>query len=288
MYHVNLEGKVAVCNAKVSDCPFGVNRHFATSEEASTFSQSELVENFGLIAQESEALALSHQEFQSRVMLEPTDTLNQWEQDITDALVDLKSLKMLTAKSRLRIIADARKGINKTEVDLTERENRERKITEERNRLENLSLKLSQQEIIEIPKSCERYMSNHKWSRVNTKAYRGESREPQAKNGGLAIYGQGIYSSTKTAYAKKFGTVREVSHEELPANPIKFENALDFSQFEYELAEANGFGTDKSTMLSHINIDEVIWKMGYDGVVVNRGEIIVNFDTLENRKRYAK
>ena len=106
-------------------------------------------------------------------------------------------------------------------------------------------------------------------------AYRGES---TSSGSNMALYGQGIYSTTNKAYAKKFGTVRWVDTNELPSNPLRFRTGLWFNQFEHDLRKkygdvwfsANGFA------------EGVIRKMGFDGVTIGTGKdmIIVKYTDI--------
>ena len=48
--------------------------------------------------------------------------------------------------------------------------------------------------------------------------YRGEmNKESRDYNTGTAMYGQGRYSTTNKKYASKYGEVRTVGYEEMPA-----------------------------------------------------------------------
>lgn len=113
------------------------------------------------------------------------------------------------------------------------------------------------------------------FNRSKCKAFRGES---SSSGGNMAQFGRGIYSTTSRAYAKKFGTVREVDTNELPFNPLRFRTGLWFNQFEHDLRQkygdvwfsANGFA------------EGVIRKMGFDGVTIGTGKdmIIVKYTDI--------
>lgn len=71
---------------------------------------------------------------------------------------------------------------------------------------------------------------NRQFRRSNITAYRGESSDSGT---GMAVYGRGIYSSQRKATARKYGTVRVVSYEELPYRPFRVK-----SEVAYELLES--------------------------------------------------
>lgn len=71
---------------------------------------------------------------------------------------------------------------------------------------------------------------NRQFRRANITAYRGES---YSSGTGMANYGRGIYSSQRKATARKYGTVRVVSYEELPYKPFRVK-----SEVSYELLDS--------------------------------------------------
>lgn len=121
-----------------------------------------------------------------------------------------------------------------------------------------------------------------KYTKPKGNVYRGES---ENTGSGLAMFGQGTYSTTNKTYAKKFGNVREVNQEELPNNPLQFSNELEFKQFEYEFAKE--LGIDKRDIPTYIGeVDEYIQKIGYDGLTIGSGKdkIFVKFYPKKENK----
>jgi len=110
--------------------------------------------------------------------------------------------------------------------------------------------------------------------------YRGEqSREKRDHNTGTAMYGQGRYSTTNKKYASKYGEVRTVDYDEMPAKPLSFKNATSFEMFEQELAKEHNI--DKSYMYRNQDLSVIIKKMGYDGITIGPKSdmVIVSYET---------
>ena len=142
-------------------------------------------------------------------------------------------------------------------------------------------------EFLTIPKNIERLRSNylykeHYFSRQDMykSTYRGEqSKENRDHNTGTAMYGQGRYSTTNRKYASKFGGVRTVDYEEMPAKPLSFKNATSFEMFEQELAREHNI--DKRHMYRNQDLSVIIKKMGYDGITIGPKSdmVIVSYET---------
>ena len=110
--------------------------------------------------------------------------------------------------------------------------------------------------------------------------YRGEmSKENRDHNTGTAMYGQGRYSTTSRKYASKYGEVRTVDYEEMPAKALSFKNVTAFEMFEQELAREHNI--DKKHMYRNQDLSEIIKKMGYDGITIGPKSdmIIVSYET---------
>lgn len=167
------------------------------------------------------------------------------------------------------------------EMELEKKANDERlrKIEEEDKKSKELAIELSKKEELPMPKGSDYVYYDKPFSRIKTNAYRGEFKENKGtgSNTGTAMYGQGIYTTTNKAYAKKFGEVREVTIDELPVVPLRFNNQNDFNQFEYILSESLGIKKTDLHLVGDIN--EIICKLGYDGATIGSGKdmIIVKY-----------
>lgn len=112
-FHINNEGNIAKCNAKVRPCPFGgSNRHFSTIEEAKDVRNKEYEEQFDIIyfihsndvKTEEEA-----EEFVERIRedVHSRAAINNWREDkcglkdFTDS-IDLHYVLYATNQSRLQ------------------------------------------------------------------------------------------------------------------------------------------------------------------------------------------
>lgn len=297
MFHVNNDGKVGKCKAKsVDNCPFGAERHFSTQNEGLKFAEEENLSKYGALhnsINDKEILAaMDSSEFQQYIMtlsideLEDLDDINN--NMIEDVKAGDKSIPMLKLRSRTRMIKGAKVGDNVSEIAIKQEIRREANNKKKEELLQKVSVEFLSKDKLEFPKSAEYLLDNYKYNRVNVSAYRGisnQTNDVNSVNGNMALYGQGIYTSSDRKIARMYGDVHNVDSSELPYNPLKFKTELDFNQFEYELAKSNGF-EDKRDMSRLMDIDEAIWRMGYDGVIINRGDIIVNFDTERNKKQY--
>lgn len=107
---------------------------------------------------------------------------------------------------------------------------------------------------------------NRKFRRANITAYRGES---SASGTGMAVYGRGIYSSQRKSTARKYGTVRVVSYEELPYNPFRVK-----SEVSYELLSSvfRNYCLSKGVSLDdfykHEGLVSYLKYKGYDGLTI--------------------
>ena len=97
-------------------------------------------------------------------------------------------------------------------------------------------------------------------------AYRGEHTSHSDSNTGTAFYGLGRYTTTNKKYANKFGTVRQAENNELPNNPIQFENEQSFQLWTQNLAKT--YNTDINHVYNHADIGTIVKKMGYDGLTL--------------------
>ena len=137
--------------------------------------------------------------------------------------------------------------------------------------------RLKERQLEEGKKEKENYFSRQA---MYKSTYRGEqSRENRDHNTGTAMYGQGRYSTTNRKYASKFGEVRTVDYEEMPAKPLSFKNATAFEMFEQELAKEHNI--DKRYMYRNQDLSVIIKKMGYDGITIGPKSdmVIVSYET---------
>lgn len=156
----------------------------------------------------------------------------------------------------------------------------------EKEMAENLK-EFEKKEFLSIPKSIENLRSNYLFKEnyfsrqaMYKSTYRGEqSREKRDHNTGIAMYGQGRYSTTNKKYASKYGEVRTVDYDEMPAKPLSFKNATSFEMFEQELAKEHNI--DKSYMYRNQDLSVIIKKMGYDGITIGPKSdmVIVSYET---------
>ena len=108
--------------------------------------------------------------------------------------------------------------------------------------------------------------------------YRGEKDKNKKNNGGMSLYGRGIYSTTNKNYAEKFGEVRIIKDEELPSKPLSLKSANSFNQMEYLICQE--YNIRKEHLYNdEFNIEDLVKKMGYDGVTIGEDDnmIIVKY-----------
>lgn len=183
---------------------------------------------------------------------------------------------------------------NKQEQKRIDRENHIKsikdKIEKENKESKEKAKEFSRFEKLEIPKSILKLKSNYLYNdnyfnrvKMNDKGvYRGENEEGSTNNTGTAKYGLGRYTTTNKKYAAKFGKVRKVNLDELPSNPLSFKNELAFQMFEQELAKE--YGMKVIHMNRYNQVDEIIQKMGYNGLTIGPKEdmVIVSYWTPKN------
>lgn len=180
---------------------------------------------------------------------------------------------------RIEYALEGRDFDKEQELERKAREDSLRRIKEFDEKSKELAIKLSKEQELPMPKGANYMYYDKPFSRAKTKAYRGEFKEKlgTGSNTGTAMYGQGIYTTTNKAYAKKFGEVREVTIDELPAVPLRFNNQNDFNQFEYILSESLGIKKTDLHLVGEIN--DIICRLGYDGATIGTGKdmIIVKY-----------
>lgn len=262
-YHVSSKGSLTVCKAQPGKCPLG-GKHFDNETEG----------------------------------MEYLDNLNNKE----SLIEKLKNAPTPGTRIRLRkeirllnqalgLEQDADIPVSQPSKEELERQKRikEREIEEakkEKELAENLKV-FEAKEFLEIPKNIERLRSNYLYKEryfsrqdMYKSTYRGEqSKENRDHNTGTAMYGQGRYSTTNRKYASKFGEVRIIDYEEMPAKPLSFKNATAFEMFEQELAREHNI--DKRHMYRNQDLSVIIKKMGYDGITIGHKSdmIIVSYET---------
>lgn len=286
-YHINRNGKIVRCNAKKRPCPLGTN--FSSVEEANVFLEknnlqdnkpteiSEITnknENSKDLEKENKQLTSSQLANKSR-----EDLLIQLNEE-QEKIKDLKGIKRIKALKNLRRVEYALEGRN-YDAEIEE----ERKIREESiKKAEKLAMqskvnaeKIAKKESIPLPESITQYIVNKPWTRTKVSAFRGEQTKNAKTNTGLAMYGQGRYTTTDKSYAKKYGVVREASLEELPTLPLRLRTVGAFELLEQEVAKEHEIS--KADLYLNMDISDMIKKMGYDGLTLGTGKdmIIVKY-----------
>jgi hypothetical protein len=262
-YHVSSKGSLTVCKAQPGKCPLG-GKHFENEADGMEYldnlnNKESLIEKFKNAPTPGTRISL-----RKEIRL-----LNQalcLEQD-ADIPAPQPSKEELERQKRIK-----------------EREIEEAK--KEKEMAENLKL-FEAKETLSIPKSIEKLRSNylfkeHYFSRQDMykSTYRGEmSKESRDHNTGTAMYGQGRYSTTNKKYASKYGEVRTVDYEEMPAKALSFKNVTSFEMFEQELAKEHNI--DKRHMYRNQDLSVIIKKLGYDGITIGPKSdmIIVSYET---------
>lgn len=264
-YHINKNGKVVRCKAKKRPCPMGQSfeNQLAAQDYVSKLENNKV--EFPEIA--SETITKKEELLRKKGQLEKE-------------LETIKGIKRIKLNKEIEKINYALEGRDYEKEKELERNEREKRI-EERKLKDLESIKnseiLANKETIELPKSIEQYVSNKPWSRVNVDAYRGEQVTGSQTNTGLAMYGQGRYTTTDRSYAKKYGTVRKADLDELPVVPLRLKSIDSFQLLEQAVARENGI--QYRDLYKHMDVSDMITKMGYDGLTMGSGKdmIIVKY-----------
>ena len=262
-YHVSSKGSLTVCKAQPGKCPLG-GKHFENETEGTEYldnlnNKESLIEKFKNAPTPGTRIRLR------------------------------KEIRLLNRELGLEEDADIPVSqLSKEEIERQKRI-KEKEIEEarkEKESIENLKV-FEEKEFLTIPKSIENLRSNYLFKEnyfsrqaMYKSTYRGEqSRENRDHNTGTAMYGQGRYSTTNRKYASKFGEVRTVDYEEMPAKPLSFKNATAFEMFEQELAKEHNI--DKRYMYRNKDLSVIIKKMGYDGITIGPKSdmVIVSYET---------
>ena len=262
-YHVSSKGSLTVCKAQPGKCPLGGN-HFENEADGIEYldnrnNKESLIERFKNAPTPGTRIRL-------RKEIRLLNKALGLEED-ADIPVPQLSKESLERQRRIK----------EKEIEETKKE---KEIADNLKEFEN-------KEFLTIPKNIERLRSNylykeHYFSRQDMykSTYRGEqSKENRDHNTGTAMYGQGRYSTTNRKYASKFGGVRTVDYEEMPAKPLSFKNATSFEMFEQELAREHNI--DKRHMYRNQDLSVIIKKMGYDGITIGPKSdmVIVSYET---------
>lgn len=258
-YHVSSKDSLTVCKAQPGKCPLG-GRHFQDEQQG----------------------------------MEYLDNLNNKE----SLIEKLKNAPTPGTRIRLRkeirllnqalgLEEDADIPAPQQSKESLERQIKEREIEEAKKEMAENLKEFENKEFLSIPKNIERLRSNylykeHYFSRQDMykSTYRGEqSKENRDHNTGTAMYGQGRYSTTNRKYASKYGEVRTVDYEEMPAKALSFKNVTSFELFEQELAKEHNI--DKRQMYRNQDLSVIIKKMGYDGITIGPKSdmVIVSYET---------
>lgn len=271
-YHINKKGVPAICRAKSGNCPLGDdNEHFSTPEEAQIYIDKENERKHGILPGINNGPEESNDK-QTQLLAKKNELINSIE--------GLKGLNKIRAKKELRRIEYALEGRDYDEEMRLEEEIRQARIDEQNKKdLESKANAemLANKETLELPKSIEQHIVNGTWSRNKVSAYRGEQNDRAEVNTGLAIYGQGRYTTTDRSYAKKFGNVRKAELDELPVLPLRLKTIGGFQLLEQEVARNHNI--NYRDLYTKMDVSDMIVKMGYDGLTLGTGKdmIIVKY-----------
>lgn len=275
-YHINKKGIPSICNAKDGNCPLGSeNLHFNNLQDAQIYADNENKKQYGLTPE----LGLTPG-------LNPTeDNMNDLiikRNELAKSIEHLKGVNKIRAKKELKRIEYSIQGRDYDEEMRLQSETKKALIAEQEKRdLESKanSEKLANKDTLELPESIKQYVTKGQWSRSKILAYRGEQKTGNKTNTGLAIYGQGRYTTTDKSYAKKFGTVRNAELEELPANPLRLKTTEGFQLMEQIVAEEHN--VNYKDLYNNMDVNDMIMKMGYDGLTIGTGKdmIIVKYSS---------
>lgn len=262
-YHISSKGNLTVCKAQQGKCPLG-GKHFENEADGMEYldninNKESLIEKFKKAPTPG-----------SRIRLR-------------------KEIRLLNKALGLEENADIPTPQPSKEESERQKRIKERELEEakkEKEMAENLKI-FESKEYLELPKNIEKLRRNYLlkenyFSRqeMYKSVYRGEqSKENRDHNTGTAMYGQGRYSTTNKKYASKFGKVRTVDYEEMPAKALSFKNVTSFEMFEQSLAEEHNI--DKRHMYRNQDLSVIIKKMGYDGITIGpkKDMIIVSYET---------
>ena len=239
-YHISLKGILTICKAKMGKCPLG-GKHFENETDGMEYLDN-LNNKENLIEQLKNASTPG-----SRIRLR-------------------KEIRLLNKALGLEENADI-----PTPQPSKEELERQKRI-KERELEEAKKEKLRRNYLLK-----ENYFSRQE---MYKSVYRGEqNKDNRDHNTGTAMYGQGRYSTTNKKYASRFGKVRTVDYEEMPAKPLSFKNVTAFEMFEQALAEEHNI--DKRHMYRNQDLSIIIKKMGYDGITIGpkKDMIIVSYET---------
>lgn len=256
-YHISKNGIPQICKAQEGKCPLGT-KHFDNLEEASIHADS---------------------------LNEKTELISRFKNAKTPGQ-RLKTRKLIWNLNE-KLGLEKNNGIPETKKYLPNLDKiKEIKKSEEEKTLKNIK-NFEDLEYIKMPENIQKNYSNYLYkekyfSRQNMykSVYRGEMGATNKDyNTGTAMYGQGRYTTTNKKYASKFGKVRTVEYEEMPAIPLSFKNVTSFEMFEQELAKEHGIR--KNDLYRNHDLSTIIKKMGYDGITIGPKSdmIIVSYET---------
>lgn len=262
-YHISNKGTLTPCKAQSGKCPLG-GKHFENEADGMEYLDN-LNNKESLIEKLKNAPTPG-----TRIRLR-------------------KEIRLLNQALGLNEDADIPTPQPSKESLERQKRIKERELEEakkEKEMAENLK-EFENKESLSIPKNIEQLRSNylykeHYFSRQDMykSTYRGEqSKENRDHNTGTAMYGQGRYSTTNRKYASKYGEIRTVDYEEMPAKALSFKDVPSFEMFEQELAREHNI--DKRHMYRNQDLSIIIKKMGYDSITISPklDMIIVSYET---------
>jgi len=102
------------------------------------------------------------------------------------------------------------------------------------------------------------------------KIYRGVNDE---EGGGMASYGQGLYTTTSRKEASQYGNVIEMSESDLPANPLRFDSVNDYQIWETGVMKK--LGIDKRELYKkYPDVSNLVREIdpALDGIQIGKGK----------------
>ena len=268
-YHIKKDGTPGICRAK-ENCPLGgTNEHFESKESAQEYADNKNKSEHGILPGLDNSVSDEQKE-----LIEKRDNLMK-------SIETLKGISLLKARKELKRVEYALDG--KDYDNELEQKKKERERLLEEHEKKDLESKrnaeiLANKETLELPKSIQQYVvTRGNWNKSNISAYRGEQALKERTNTGIAMYGQGRYTTTDKSYAKKYGTVRDVEIDELPDNPLRLKTTSSFELLEQEVAKENN--VNYRDLYTKMDVSDLIKKMGYDGLTLGAGKdmIIVKY-----------
>lgn len=217
--------------------------------------------------------------YQDWVMTLTPEALAQERQRLTQSLVQSSGPARRRHRRHLVYVEAACNGVNYKEAQQA----RIKTLQKKRDLMDRRAKRLAQKETLIIPPDLLwRFTSDRKYDRATLQTYRGEQKAHQRTNTGVAIYGQGRYTTTSKEYAAKFGVVRKATIDERPERPLCFDTINDFEILLSQWLDRKHI--DKMSFHQAFEIHTFVLKCGYDGLVLGPIDdaIVVAFSPVSN------